>query len=103
MEKVKLSKHLLEDRSDRVTFILMHTGIGTVIYEKLKEGRRLCLTDEGVVLVKGIDDTIITMYYAEMAQARFACEEERIPKAVKSAIERNIKKGWLTAQNTTKY
>lgn len=101
--KEKYSKHCTEDRADRITFILIQTGIGNVVFQKKVKDRLVCLTDEGVAVIKAMNGTVITMYYAEMAQARFACEEESIPRAVKVAIQRNTKRGWIIEQNKVRY
>ena len=59
MERLKLSRHLIEERCDRVAYILQKTGLGNVVYTApLEKGRTAYITDEGVAYFKGQDGTI---------------------------------------------
>ena len=100
MERLKLSRHLIEERCDRVAYILRKTGLGNVVYTTpLEKGRTAYITDEGVVYFKGQDGTIITIYYLEIDQAKYFRGDEKIPEKVVRAIERNKKRGWIEGQN----
>lgn len=104
MERLKFSRHLLEERADRAAFILIHTGLGNIVYSApAAENRTAYITDEGVIYFKGADGVIVTMYYLEIDQARYFCKEEKIPEKVKHAIERNRKRGYIEKQNQVKY
>ena len=93
MEKEIMSKHLRAERIDRAVYIATTIGIGKEVIRKEKEGRDSysCLTDTGVVIIRGFDNSIITMYIATMAQAT-AIAEGNLPKYLKNVVRRNEKK-----------
>jgi hypothetical protein len=100
MEKEVMSKHLRTERIDRAEYIATTIGIGKEVIRKEKKGRDSysCLTDTGVVIIRGFDNSIITMYIATMAQAT-AIAEGNLPKYLKDVVRRNEKKNYQKNQN----
>ena len=99
MEKINPTKHLLEDRMDRVVFIATTIGFGEVvdefIVEDKKRGQRCeCVTSTGVIIVKGMDrKTVITMFIGTVKQLAWLYHGERnIPLSVLKVAKRNEKK-----------
>lgn len=89
------SKHLLEDRSDRLISIATTVGFGEITYKrKLAKGIGWAVfTDTGVMLVTDIHDSfIVTMYLVSMKQASSIFNGE-IPVDLFEIIKRNQKKG----------
>lgn len=96
--KTKMSKHLVEDRLDRVVYIATTIGFGDVVKETLvddpKNGKRYhCITTTGVIMVKKLDkETIITMFIATEAQLmRLYPNKGEIPLYLLSTVRRNAK------------
>ena len=99
MEKFIPTKHLTEDRIDRVVFIATTIGFGEILenfYIEDNHGRHYeCVTSTGVIIVKGSDKkTVITMYVAHHNQIKRLYKEREIPRNLKAVIKRNEKKGW---------
>ena len=89
------SKHLLEDRSDRLISIATTVGFGKIIYKRKLEAESAwaVFTDTGVMLVTDTHDSfIITMYLVSIKQA-FAIFHGEIPVDLFEVIKRNQKKG----------
>lgn len=99
MEKFIPTKHLTEDRMDRVVFIATTIGFGEIMEEFYIEdnhGKHYeCVTSTGVIIVKGLDKkTVVTMYVARHNQIKRLYEEREIPRNLRAIIKRNEKKGW---------
>ena len=89
------SKHLLEDRSDRLINIATTVGFGKITYkQKLEKGIGWAVfTDTGVMLVTDVHDSfIVTMYLVSIKQASAIFHGE-IPSDLFEVIKRNQKKG----------
>lgn len=97
MKKVKMSKHLTEDRIDRAVFIGTTIGFGEIIAEFIveREGRkrRHCITDTGVVMIKPVDeDMVITVYIASVSHIMFLYGgKEAVPPTLWNKVCRNGK------------
>lgn len=105
MQFEAISKHMLNERMDRYIFIQTHSGIGEPILEVFnKRTQHLeVLTDTGVLIITDKNKKVlITCYYTTidkvMAMYR-SSGEKSIPKAVKTTLERNKAKNYLTLQN----
>ena len=101
MEKVKFSKHLVEDRADRFVTIATKVGFGEVIMTSTysdKEGkwtdRTVELTSTGVCFVKSKDGTIITLYCATIAHIKASFHLDRLPNDLFTVASRNERKGY---------
>lgn len=99
MERIIPTKHLIEDRADRVVFIATTVGFGDIVEEFYIEdnhGKHFeCVTSTGVIIVKGLDKkTVITMYVAHHNQIKRLYKEKKIPRNLQAVIKRNEKKGW---------
>ena len=101
MKNNNLSKHLMDDRLDRVANIITTIGLGEVLYKFPGEnevGPNLhCITSTGVLIIKTADDTtIITMFM--LTEKRFFaywkayCEGKKLPNALLCTIKNNEKK-----------
>lgn len=99
MEKFIPTKHLTEERMDRVVFIATTVGFGEILenfFVDDNHGKHYeCITSTGVIIVKGLDKkTVVTMYVARYNQIKRLYKEREIPRGLKVVIKRNEKKGW---------
>jgi hypothetical protein len=97
MEKIIPTKHLLEDRADRVVFIATTIGFGEILEEFYIEdnhGRHYeYVTSTGVIIVKGLDrKTVVTMFIGRMNQIKRLYGDKEIPQSLKVVIKRNEKR-----------
>ena len=97
MEKFIPTKHLSEDRADRVVFIATTIGFGEVVdefYIEDSHGKHYeCVTSTGVIIVKGLDKkTVVTMYIARHGQIKRLYGDRPIPRGLAVVIKRNEKK-----------
>lgn len=97
MEQKKLTAHMIKDRSDRATYILLHVGQGDHIIKEQrcvdKDGKVSwqCLTNTGVLLVLDESkETIITMYVAAQPKVS-AMYEGKTPSWVFNLVRKNKK------------
>ena len=75
MEKFIPTKHLTEERMDRVVFIATTIGFGEILenfYVEDNHGKHYeYVTSTGVIIVKGLDKkTVVTMYIAHHNQIK---------------------------------
>ncbi len=97
MERFIPTKHLTEDRMDRVVYIATTIGFGEVMEEFYIEdnhGKHYeCITSTGVIIVKGLDrKTVVTMFIGRMAQVKRLYGDKEIPRNLKAVVKRNEKK-----------
>lgn len=97
MEKFIPTKHLTEDRMDRVVFIATTIGFGEIVEEFYIEdnhGKHYeCVTSTGVIIIKDLSKkVIITMFVGRMAQVKRLYGDREIPKNLKAIVKRNEKK-----------
>lgn len=97
MEKFIPTRHLTEDRVDRVVFIATTIGFGEVVdefYIEDNHGKHYeCVTSTGVIIVKGLDKkTVVTMYIARHGQIKRLYGDRPIPRGLAIVIKRNEKK-----------
>ena len=101
-----MSRHVQEDRLDRMVYIATTIGFGEVIFERVNDDRRECITDTGVFMVKSIvGDTLITAYIIGIDKAtaifRRTCGDRRMPAHLYETIRKNAKH--VKLQNTAKF
>lgn len=99
MAKEKFSKHFVQDRADRYVTIASKVGFGTVLYSinrTSSDGREVImeLTTTGVVFVRAMDRTIITMYCATIPIAKGYFNIDKLPRELLFAICTNQKRGY---------
>ncbi len=97
MDKFTPTKHLVEDRMDRVVFIATTIGFGEIVEEFFVEdnhGKHYeCVTSTGVIIIKGLDrKTVITMFIGRMAQVKRLYGDKEMPRNLKAVVKRNEKK-----------
>lgn len=98
--KEKFSKHMVQDRVERYTTIALKVGFGEVVYSierrRNSDGQMVImeLTTTGVVFVRAMDRTVITMYCATIPIAKGYFGIERIPRDLLLTILHNQKKGY---------
>ena len=97
MERFIPTKHLTEDRMDRVVFIATTIGFGEIVEEFYIEdnhGKHYeCVTSTGVIIIKDLSKkVIITMFVGRMAQVKRLYGDREIPKNLKAVVKRNEKK-----------
>lgn len=90
------SKHLINERFNRINFIINQVGFGNIIKESFREkyGRieRCCVTDTGVMVIKDREkDIVITMWIATLGQIEQAYKDEAIPHfLVEKALDNRV-------------
>lgn len=90
------SKHLIEDRSDRLMKIATTVGFGEISYKKrMNNGLHAVFTTTGIMMITDPHDTfIITMYFANIEKVA-AIFKGKTPKDLISQIHKNMKKGYV--------
>ena len=101
-----MSRHVQEDRLDRMVYIATTIGFGEVIFERVNNDRRECITDTGVLMVKYItEDFLITAYIISIEKAtaifRHAYGDRRMPPYLYETIRKNAKH--VKLQNIVKF
>ena len=103
--KIKMSNHARDERLDRLTYIALNVGFGEVVLEHRTETKRECITDTGVILVKGLeDDFLITAFIGtidKVSDIYHANGYERIPTSVYNKVIKNARH--VKLQNCAKY
>ena len=97
MEKFIPTKHLTEDRMERVIFIATTIGFGETIeefYVEDEHGKHYeYITSTGVLIVKGLDKkTVVTMFIARHGQVKRLYGDRPIPRNLVAVVKRNEKK-----------
>lgn len=94
---IDMSKHCVEDRLDRLTYIATKVGFGNILFEKASNGRRECITDTGIILVKALKkEFLITAYIPSLKKvialyrSTFGAKK-RMPQALYNKIQKNQK------------
>ena len=104
--KIKMSQHILTERADRLMFILSHEDLSnfTILLEQKYPTKRECVTADGVILVKDLqEEFLITAYIATLDKvyAMYASAGLAVPAPLKKKILRNKKKNYIKLQNGT--
>lgn len=94
MNQMKFSRHLRNDRADRVNFILNTVGFGKIVkmIAAGRDGRTAWrgITNTGVmVITDGEKETVLTMWIASANQLRDVYCDEVIPAALMKRVEKN--------------
>lgn len=99
--KTHFSKHMTEERADRYVTIATKVGFGEVLYTatednrgRLEVTRTVELTSTGVVIVRAMDKTVVTMYCATIATALNLFHMNRLPPELYKVIRSNEKRGY---------
>lgn len=96
---MKLSRHVIEEREERMVFILSHEELSadfTSVIEVpfIKEDKRECLTKSGVIFVKALrEEFLITAYVPtiDKVYAMYKVMGMEMPYSVKRTVIRNKK------------
>lgn len=103
--RIVMSAHVREDRLDRMTYIAMNVGFGEVVMEHRMESKRECITDTGVILVKGLeDDFLITAFVGtidKVSAIYHANGFDRVPTKIYNKVQKNVYH--VKMQNIVKY
>lgn len=91
---MKFSRHLRNDRADRVNFILNTIGFGKIVkmISAGRDGRTAWrgITNTGVmVITDGEKKTLLTMWIASTDQLKQVYCDEVIPAALMARVEKN--------------
>lgn len=92
--RVKMTRHAVEDRLDRLVACVEHLGVGEVVLTTEHYGAIQKLTSTGLCLVCGADDELITGYMCTIQQCSamyFANGRERVPEKIYKTVVRNQK------------
>lgn len=95
MEKMKITKHMTNDRMERYMYIATHMGFGEVVDEFYEEDKCICITSTGILIVKSADKkTVITMFIAKAYQIiRLYGSREAVPIHLLNVSKDNELKG----------
>lgn len=102
--EIKLSRHFMLERAGRYAYISTTVGIGEVVHtvERINDNSKelvyVSVTNTGVVLVRGVDGTIITMYLAYLEEVKKYFNNS-VPFVLASIINTNMKRGYIKHQN----
>ena len=103
MTKTIFSEHMTKDRVDRYVFIATKIGFGEVVHTaktKTTKGEgKVEITSTGVIIVRGYNNIVITMYVATVAQIKMYYKNGVAPRDVILAAKRNEKKNYIVLQN----
>lgn len=98
MATTNFSKHMTKDRVDRYVVIATKVGFGETLYVKQERNKygltKVELTSTGVLIVRGMDETIITMFCATISIAKKHFEVERFSKHLYNSLRLNERKGY---------
>lgn len=92
--KVKMSRHAIEDRLDRLVACVEHLGVGEVVLENERFGAIQKLTSTGLCLIYGEGDVLITGYMCTIRQCSAmygANGYKKIPEKIYKKVVRNQK------------
>ena len=97
--KTNMTYHAREERIDRLTAIIDCLGIGEIVLEvpdRIHIGSVRCITDTGVMFIKGADDgVIITAFMASVPQVSSMYHQigfNKMPHYLYQRIVQNNKK-----------
>jgi hypothetical protein len=101
MTKQEISRHIIQDRMERMVLIATTIGYGNIIREFITDGKygkiRQCITDTGVIILKEYDtNKVITAYVITVdrliATYRAEAPNERVPQYLYKTVLNNQKK-----------
>lgn len=101
MTKQEISRHIIQDRMERMVLIATTIGYGNIIREFVTDGKfgkiRQCITDTGVMILKECEtDKVITLYAITIdrliATYRAEAPNERVPQYLYKTVLNNQKK-----------
>lgn len=96
MERNITTKHFRNDRIERATYIAQTIGFGEVVREinDYYQGRfeRRQLTETGVIIVRNIDNVIVTMFIASIKQVKGMYDNGAAPSWIIAKAKKNAQK-----------
>lgn len=94
----RFSNHIKLDREERYITIATKVGFGEVIYttesKNAKGTTKMELTTTGVVIVRALDATLITLYCATIPIIKKYFRFEKIPRDLYFVVKNNEKRGY---------
>lgn len=105
--RITMTNHIKEERLDRLTYIALNVGFGNVILEHIREedGRRDCLTDTGVLMIKAAhEEILITAFVANIDKVTaiyHKCGYTSVPANIRKVVLKNEKHNKM--QNIVRY
>ena len=105
--RIWFSKHALNERADRITYIATTIGFGEVIARKVVEDKRgkaiRLLTDTGAIIVTDIhEECISTMWIANPTQVKDFYPDGVRNQAVLRLVKKYMEKGYQNKQDKQK-
>ena len=105
--RMAFSKHALNERADRITYIATTIGFGEIIARKLVVNERgkvmRLLTDTGVIIVTDIhEECILTMWIANSTQVKDFYPDGVRNQAVLRLVKKYMEKGYQNEQDKQK-
>lgn len=103
---MKMSKHVINDRMDRLLYIAQYVGWGETLLEVYSEenNHRYCLTTTGVIIVKApVDEFMVTAFVGnieKVAKLYHLAGFDNVPTRIYQKVMKN--KVHLTKQNKYK-
>ena len=102
----KVTIHFRDERVDRATYIAQTVGFGKICYTSeywTREGLYTIieLTETGVMIVRGANGILITMYIASKKDVLNLFKQGRlgrVPTWLMAKVEKNKQKGYLENQ-----
>ena len=92
--KVKMSRHAVEDRLDRLVACVEHLGVGEVVLTTERYGATQKLTSTGLCLICGENTLLITGYMCSIDQCKAMYGDsgyDKIPEKIYKTVVRNQK------------
>lgn len=95
LEGYTMSRHLKEDRVERLTTIATTIGFGEVIKETKHRTQTSLLTNTGVIyIVDKKEKYIITVYVATLEELVAIYKGKRVPQKLYNQVKKNTKIHW---------
>lgn len=95
MQRELVTKHFVNDRIERATYISKTVGFGDVVFTDLPTANNTYkeVTKTGVIVVRGDDRVIVTMFIATPSQivSVYASKGARVPQWLYQKAKKNSK------------
>ena len=103
--QIKLSQHLMKERAGRYAFIATTVGLGEIVHRHARrhtgDNRAVMvnITSTGVVMVEGDDQSIVTMYLANITEIEQYFDNASVPWLLAARVKTNMSQGLVKRQN----
>lgn len=89
LKNYTMSRHLIEDREERLVKIAMTIGFGEVIKESTHNGATIFLTNTGIIYVVNKQLKIIITVYVATINEISAIYNGKIPSCIFNKVKKN--------------